>query len=164
MHRGTLSTSLNPTSLLYLITPRITPHLSIPCHLDSVSPLTQPLCWSIPCWNRWSALAGCWSVTAQPKAHQNQPVDSQGLSKMCRHHLATHSPERLPGNQQSQVFLAGTECSGASEEQHIPASVGRSRALSSTRGVIPAVLCVCAQNWTHGVRVKAEHMLWGVMR
>lgn len=76
--------------------PKVTPHLSIPCHFDSVSPLTQPLCWSIPCRNCWSALVGCWSIAAQPKAHHNQPVDSQGLSKMCRHHLATHSLKRLP--------------------------------------------------------------------
>lgn len=162
MQRGTLSTSLNPTSLLYLITSKVTPHLSIPCHFDSVSALTQPLCWSIPCWNPWSALAGCWSITAQPKAHQNQPVDSQGLLKMCTHHLATHSPKRLPRKS------AEPGISRWDREEVvlwcIPASVGRSRALSSTWDAIPAVLCVCAKNWTYRVRVKAEHMLWGVMR
>lgn len=115
-------------------------------------PANTTLCQSIPCWNRWSALAGCWRVTAQPKAHQNQPVDSQGLSKMCRHHPATHSPKKAPWKSAE----AGISCWDRGEvvpwwqwEQHIPASVGRSRALSCTPAGIPAVLCVCVLRTGH---------------
>lgn len=31
-------------------------------------------------WNQCSALAGCWRIIVQPKAHQNQHTDSHGLS------------------------------------------------------------------------------------
>lgn len=66
-------------------------------YLQSHSPPIHPLsfwfdlftnttsrAWAQPCWNHCCALAGCWGITVQSKAHQNRHMDSRGLTGALR--------------------------------------------------------------------------------
>ena len=76
-----LSIGLNPKLPMYLITPKVTLHLSIPCHFDSTSLLTPP---QVPEHSLaeisvlHSQAAG--ALTVLSKACQNQCTGSHGLT------------------------------------------------------------------------------------